>query len=166
MYLKYLHPLEEEHRMKLSEILTPGLIFTNIKASEKSSCLNEIVKNICNFETQLNPDLTLRLILNREKLCSTALDNNIAIPHAKIPGLTRSHCGLAVNKKGIDFDSVDGELTKIIIVLLHPEADSKNHLLILKNIATLFSDKKIVNEIIQSNESYDIYRLIQSYEKK
>ena len=73
---------------------------------------------------------------------------------------------MAVNKKGIDFDSVDGELTKIIIVLLHPEADSKNHLLILKNIATLFSDKKIVNEIIQSNESYDIYRLIQSYEKK
>ena len=54
--------------MKLSEILTPGLIFTNIKASEKSSCLNEIVKNICNFETQLNPDLTFKINFKSEKI--------------------------------------------------------------------------------------------------
>ena len=151
--------------MKITDLIQMDSIFLDSNASSQSSMFKEISDRISE-KVKVSSSLILRRINEREKLGSTAIGEGIAIPHAKIPGLTRSHCGLAVNKKGIDFDSVDGELTKIIIVLLHPEADSKNHLLILKNIATLFSDKKIVNEIIQSNESYDIYRLIQSYEKK
>ena len=69
--------------MKLSDILTPGLIFNNIKSNQKDLCLDEIIKNICSFDKSLNYELTQKLVFEREKLCSTALDNYIAIPHAK-----------------------------------------------------------------------------------
>ena len=152
--------------MKLSDILTPGLIFNNIKSNQKSLCLNEIIKNICSFDKSLNYELTQKLVFEREQLCSTALDNYIAIPHAKIPGLTKSYCTLAICKNGINFGSVDGQKTKIIIMLLHPESDTKNHLLVLKNIANLFSIKELISKVIDSNDSFDIFNIIKNYENK
>ena len=55
--------------MKLSDILTPGLIFNNIKSNQKSLCLNEIIKNICSFDKSLNYELTQKLVFEREQLC-------------------------------------------------------------------------------------------------
>ena len=88
------------------------------------------------------------------------------MPHAKIPGLTKSYCALAISKNGIDFGSVDGQKTKIIIMLLHPESDTKNHLLVLKNIANLFSIKELILKIIDSKDSFDIFNIIKKYESK
>ena len=73
---------------------------------------------------------------------------------------------MAICKNGINFGSIDGQKTKIIIMLLHPESDTKNHLLVLKNIANLFSIKELISKVIDSNDSFDIFNIIKNYENK
>ena len=51
-------------------------------------------------------------------------------------------------------------------MLLHPESDTKNHLLVLKNIANLFSIKELISKVIDSNDSFDIFNIIKNYENK
>ena len=51
-------------------------------------------------------------------------------------------------------------------MLLHPESDTRNHLLVLKNIANLFSIKELILKIINSKDSFDIFNIIKKYESK
>tara|TARA_Y100000768_G_scaffold260831_1_gene198640 strand:- start:136 stop:588 length:453 start_codon:yes stop_codon:yes gene_type:complete len=150
--------------MNLSEILTPGLIFTKMKSNKKDLCIKEIVQNLCLSDNDLNFNLVHESIIKRENLCSTALDNHIAIPHAKITGLNKTYCCLAINKNGIQFGSIDGKDTKIIILLLHPDSDIKKHLLILRNIATLFSSKEITERIINTSDNFEVFNIIKNNE--
>ena len=87
--------------MKLSNLITPGLIFSNLVSNDKDSCLMEITKNLCLAENSLNFELISSLIKKRENLCSTALDNHIAIPHAKVPGINKIYASLSIHRKEV-----------------------------------------------------------------
>jgi PTS system nitrogen regulatory IIA component len=117
-----------------------------------------LTENVLNFE------LTSALIKKREDLCSTALDNHIAIPHAKVPGINKIYASLSIHKEGIMFESIDNKDTNIFILLLHPENNGNEHLKVLRNIANLFSKKKVISEILEETESFEIYNIIKKYE--
>ena len=78
----------------------------------------EITKNLCLAENSLNFELISSLIKKRENLCSTALDNHIAIPHAKVPGINKIYASLSIHRKGMSFGSIDNKDTNIFILLL------------------------------------------------
>ena len=107
--------------MKLSELLDSQLIFTELESLEKERFLREIISRISDVQSSIKESTVIDLILKREKLCSTALDNFIAIPHAKIPGIDKTYISLCISNNGIDFGSIDGLKTKILILILHPE---------------------------------------------
>ena len=73
--------------MKLSELMDQELIFFNLPSLEKADFLKKLISLIVERKSHLNESIVSELILKREELCSTALDNYIAIPHAKIPGI-------------------------------------------------------------------------------
>ena len=104
--------------MKLSELLDSQLIFTELESLEKERFLREIISRISDVQSSIKESTVIDLILKREKLCSTALDNFIAIPHAKIPGIDKTYISLCISNNGIDFGSIDGLKTKILILIL------------------------------------------------
>ena len=106
----------------------------------------------------------LDLIQKREKLCSTALDNYVAIPHTKIPGISRTRACLGICQEGVDFGSIDELKTKILILILHPENTDNHHLDILRSVATIFAKKNVVSEILSLNDKNLIYQIIQTNE--
>ena len=53
--------------MKLSNLITPGLIFSNLVSNDKDSCLMEITKNLCLAENSLNFELISSLIKKKRK---------------------------------------------------------------------------------------------------
>jgi len=150
--------------MKLSDLITPGLIFSNLISNNKDSCLIEITKNLCLAENVLNFELTSALIKKREDLCSTALDNHIAIPHAKVPGINKIYASLSIHREGIMFGSIDNKDTNIFVLLLHPENNGNEHLEVLRNIANLFSRKEVISKILEETKPFEIYNIIKNYE--
>ena len=76
--------------MKLSNLLNSELIFLDIDHQNKDSAIESIIDKLCETDKTLNNSTIVDLIQKREKLCSTALDNYVAIPHTKIPGISRT----------------------------------------------------------------------------
>jgi len=68
---------------------------------------------------------------------------------------------LAVSKKGINFDSLDGEPAHIFFLLLAPVDSAGPHLKALARISRLLKDKYFRDTLKASPDSKSIIKLIQ-----
>ncbi|MBC7785099.1 MAG: PTS sugar transporter subunit IIA [Burkholderiales bacterium] len=69
----------------------------------------------------------LALVEERETRGSTFLNEGVALPHARVPGLTRPLAALAVTKAGV-LDSGLATATDVVLLLLAPAEDPGIHL--------------------------------------
>jgi PTS system nitrogen regulatory IIA component len=150
--------------MKLSDLINPDLIFLDLNTSNKEALLSSLINNLCLTDNSLKNSTISQLILNREKLCSTALDNYVAIPHARVPGIPKTYACIGICEEGIDFGSIDEFKTKIFVLILQPEHTGNFHLEILKSVANMFRKKNLVNAMLNNRNKHEIYQLIKSNE--
>jgi mannitol/fructose-specific phosphotransferase system IIA component (Ntr-type) len=140
------------------------MIFNNLKSTKKEDFIKSLIDKVCLVDTSLKKPILNELISKREELCSTALDNHIAVPHARIPGLDKSSAWIGVCSDGVDFGSIDELKTKVFILILQNDQDGNHHLEILKSIAKLFSKKIIVDKIANQENPQKILEIIKENE--
>lgn len=101
-----------------SDYLKPSQIIFNLKAKDKVRALEELLDILVKHNLIKNKKLILTRIIDRERLESTAIGHNVALPHARVN--TGGDIAVAVgrSKEGIDFDSVDHKKVHIIILVV------------------------------------------------
>ena len=98
--------------------------------------------------------------MNRERLGSTAIGNNIAIPHGRIQNLPRAMGAVIILENGIDFDAKDKAPVEIIFGLLIPEESSEQHLSLLQAIASIASVNEAINRLKTEKSPEKLYQWI------
>ncbi len=96
-------------------------------------------------------------VLDREKLGSTAMENGIAIPHAKIEGLKESAVVIGVSRLPIDFGG--DKKSSIFFLVLAPAENPAEHIQILSSIAKVCSSELFVRMLSSSKTKEDVYQL-------
>jgi mannitol/fructose-specific phosphotransferase system IIA component (Ntr-type) len=107
----------------------PKSCSVNLKASDKAGALSEIIENMVKagvLEEELQ-GAAAEALEKREELASTGVGMGVAIPHIKIPGLTRVVCTLSVHQDGLEWAAVDGELVHVFFAVLRPERAGDEH---------------------------------------
>lgn len=99
----------------------------------------------------------------REKLGSTGLGQGVAIPHGRIKGLREAAAALVRMKEAIPFDAPDGLPVSIACILLVPEKATDQHLLILSELAQMFSNKIFRERLLHSQDTKEIHQLISDW---
>ncbi|WP_028448734.1 MULTISPECIES: PTS sugar transporter subunit IIA [Chitinibacter] len=100
----------------------------------------------------------------REKLGSTGLGQGVAIPHGRIKGLKEATGAFVRLKEPIPFDAPDSKPVALIFVLLVPANATDLHLQILSELAQLFSDKQLREELNTMTEAHQVWERIASWE--
>lgn len=152
--------LTERRKTSFADLLKLKNIFIS-KAADKKSILNELVNNIYK-EINIPKDILLNEILKREELIPTGIANYLAIPHAKVD-IKKPVVSVAVNLGGLDFEAADGELSKVIVLLLTPKNENELQLKLLAEIANLFAEKSNAEEIIECKTPEEILNKLQSF---
>lgn len=83
----------------------------------------------------LDENAVLAEVIRREKRLSTALGRGVAVPHARIAGLTHPVCAVGVVPEGVGMDSPDGLPVNVFFLVLSPQADDGAQLAIMADIA-------------------------------
>ncbi|ABI60522.1 MULTISPECIES: PTS IIA-like nitrogen regulatory protein PtsN [Nitrosomonas] len=99
----------------------------------------------------------------REKLGSTGLGQGVAIPHGRIKGLREAAAALVRMKEAIPFDAPDGQPVSIICILLVPEKATDQHLMILSELAQMFSNKSFREKLRHGRSAKEIHQLISEW---
>ncbi|SFU78022.1 PTS IIA-like nitrogen-regulatory protein PtsN [Nitrosomonas eutropha] len=99
----------------------------------------------------------------REKLGSTGLGQGVAIPHGRIKGLREAAAALVRMKEAIPFDAPDGQPVSIACILLVPEKATDQHLMILSELAQMFSNKSFREKLLHGRDAKEIHQLISEW---
>ena len=129
--------------MKISDFLCREAVTADVKATNKQEVIQELVDLLIksgSIEKKCRAKL-IDILMAREALGSTAIGQGIAIPHGKCEYVTELTASLGISKRGIDFDSLDGEPAYIFFLLVAPIDSAGPHLKALARISRLLKDK-------------------------
>lgn len=145
--------------MTLTDLVTPSAVIPALKVNGKKQALQELAARAAALTGQSEKAI-LEILLQREKLGSTAVGNGVAIPHGKLPKLGRLFGLFARLERAIDFEALDGQPVELIFLLLAPEAAGADHLKALARVARLLRDPEIARKLRESSDADAIYAVL------
>ncbi|MDR0977879.1 MAG: PTS sugar transporter subunit IIA [Endomicrobium sp.] len=147
--------------MKIMDFLDQEAIIIDLKATDKKSAVIELAEVLkTNKKVKDNSEI-INVVLEREKLGSTGIGQGVAIPHGKVNSLQEQLGVLGISHKGIEFNSLDGELVYIIFLLVGPVEVAGQHLKALSKISRLFKDKFLRHSIKEAKTPQEVVKLIE-----
>lgn len=152
--------------MRLSEFIQPDMVWADLHASSKPEVIRELAANIAHHLPQLKAEEVAEVLISRENLGSTGIEDGVAIPHAKIGGLTKVLVAFGRSGRGIEFAAHDQKPTHLFFVLLAPENSTATHLKILARLSRLLKETSFRERLMQAQGDKDIYEAIVEEDKK
>jgi nitrogen PTS system EIIA component len=154
--------------MKIMDFLSKKSIVADIKSTKKEDVIKELVDLLVNAG-ELDKGCRAKVLdalMERESLGSTAIGQGIAIPHAKSDCVSKLVGAFALSKKGVDFDSLDGEPVFIFFLLLAAQDSAGPHLKALARISRLFKDKYFRENLRNCSDDKQVIKVISSEDEK
>ncbi len=146
--------------MKISDILARDAVILDLAAQDKRGVLAEMASALSTTETCLDADRLLNVLLEREDLQSTGMGEGVAIPHGRVANLSKLMVSFARSRKGVDFDSIDGQPTHLLFLLVVPENSGGQHLKALARISRFLRDVSFRESLLEAESTEDIMRAI------
>lgn len=146
--------------MKIADFVRPELVIPELRGRKKPEVLAELAGHLARHQPEIHADALYKVLLDREHLASTAIGEEVAIPHGKMDVVRSLVACIGRSRPGVDFDSVDGRPTHIFFVLVAPENSTGIHLKALARISRLFKDATLRTRLIQAPSAADIYQII------
>lgn len=134
--------------MRLSDHLRRGCIIAELAATDKQAVLAELAAKAA--EAGLDRQAVENVLLDRERLGSTAVGEGIAIPHGKLPGLPDMVLVFARSSRGVAFGAPDNKPCRLFFMVLAPEGAAGQHLGMLGAIARLAKDSTFTTRLLQA----------------
>jgi PTS system nitrogen regulatory IIA component len=151
--------------MKILDVLYKEAIISDLKAVDKQGVLEELVMPIASI-AGLNQDYLVRVLMERERLGSTGIGEGVGIPHGKLKDLASLVLGFGLSRKGVDFESMDGQPTHIFFLLVTPENSTGLHLKLLAQISRILKNEFFRQKLMDAANSDEIYSIIQEEEEE
>ena len=145
--------------MPLTDLIAPAAVVPALKVISKKQALQELAGRAAELTGQ-NERAVLEVLMQREKLGSTAVGNGIAIPHGKLPKLEKLFGLFARLTRPIDFEALDGQPVDLVFLLLAPEGAGADHLKALARVARLLRDADIAHKLRASDDTGALYAVL------
>ncbi|HPJ36224.1 MAG TPA: PTS sugar transporter subunit IIA [Spirochaetota bacterium] len=102
-------------------------------------------------------------LIEREKSMSTGIGNGVAIPHCSTTKVSEIITVMALTPKGINFEAIDNEPVKIVILLIVPKDKLTQHIKTLANIAKMMSDIELREKLLSLKTADSILKTLKNY---
>lgn len=154
--------------MKISEFLSQAATSADIKSSKKEEVIRELADLLINSGDVQKKDRAkiIEALMSREALGSTAIGQGVAIPHAKSDCVAKLVAAFGLSKRGVDFDSLDGEPAYIFFLLLAPQDSAGPHLKALARISRLLKDKYFRDSLRTCTDNQAVIKTISQEDEK
>lgn len=123
--------------VQLTSYLSLDAIALDVQASDKAALLACAGDCMARVVPELDAAAITALLSARERVASTGVGEGVAIPHATCEALTAPRVGLLRAAVPVDFDAIDREPVRLVLVVLAPKNAQALHLRLLARIARL-----------------------------
>jgi mannitol/fructose-specific phosphotransferase system IIA component (Ntr-type) len=150
--------------LRLSALLNQRRIRIFDWPTAKEDLLKTLVDCVAAEHHGLDARRALDELHAREAQGSTFLNEGIALPHARLAGLTDPEVAIALTRGGVSDVPTDRPI-EIVFLLLTPATDAQEHLQLLGTAARLFRDSSLRRKLAKAVEPAEVLRLVADAER-
>ncbi len=157
----FTYSIRRRKKVSVLEFFSPRGIIGSVKYNDKIKVIEELCRLAAEQEFVSEPEELSEAVIKRENEMSTALEEGVAVPHARLNSIKAPAVYFGKSSDGIEWNSPDGKPARFIFLILTPENDYDSQMQILSNIARTMSEENIRNLIMQARDEDDIWLLFQ-----
>jgi fructose-specific phosphotransferase system IIA component len=131
----------------------------DLRATTKEEALRELVDVLATSPNVTDKDDLLQAIFEREKVISTGVGIEVALPHVKIPSVKDFAVAIGRSHKGIDFDSLDEKPVYIIVMIGANEKQAGEFLKVLAKLVLKLKNHKFRKAVMFAKTPKQIRQL-------
>ncbi|MBI3322484.1 MAG: PTS sugar transporter subunit IIA [Candidatus Omnitrophica bacterium] len=154
--------------MKIMDFLRDRAISVNLEAKDKEGVIRELVRLLVKAG-EIKPadeEKIVPILLARESLGSTGIGQGVGIPHGKSNVVRQLVGAFGISRRGVNFESLDGESAHIFFLLVAPEDSAGPHLKALARISRLLKDRYFREGLKEAKEEKQVVKIIQQEDQK
>ena len=150
--------------MNLLQILSPSCIRVPLTATDKRGVIDELVDLLAEHEQIPDPAALRDAVWVREQTRTTGIGHGLAIPHGKCAGMPRLAMAIGKPAEPIDFEAIDAQPVKLVVLLASPPDHYSEHIQALARISRLISMEDFRKRIYAADTAEEIYKLLEETE--
>lgn len=145
--------------MDLYPLVDQASCTVKMQAKTKEEAIAELAELAARSEklSGLEAEDVRRKIAEREEQGSTGFGNEVAIPHARIEGMTSFLLYVAVSRRGVEFGAMDKKKVRLFIVILGPAQEVNTHLKILAFVSRSLGHTNVKQELLHARSDEILY---------
>lgn len=151
--------------MKLSQYLNVQRIIPDMKADSKEAAINEMIDIFANDSNVNDLEKMRQAIFEREKIMSTGVGKNFAIPHGKTNAVNDVICAYGRLINPIDYDSLDKAPVHHLFLIVGREDMVSLHIKLLSRITRLMARDPLRIDLMKAENAEEIFKLFTADEE-
>ncbi len=152
--------------MELAELIGEECVLFDFESDGKWKAIESVLDHLIQVG-RVAPEQRMAFLdalVRRETLASTGMENGVALPHAQVEGITQAVAAVAISKVGIPFESSDGSLSRILVLLVIPKQDVRSHVRTLAGIARLLNSEEMRIALMDADSARRVSEIIHEAE--
>lgn len=152
--------------MKIQDLLRKDVMLLDLAATEKTAVIEEMIARLVEQGYVSDFETFKEGILKREAQTSTGLGDGIAMPHSKNAAVKEATVLFAKSKKGVDYESLDGQPTDLFFMIAAPEGANDTHLAALAELSQYLMKDGFADKLRQATSADEVLALFDAAEEK
>src|SRR5580700_1817448 len=154
--------------MDLADILTKAQIVPELRATNRWEAIDELIDNLVKTGKiqATDRDAVTAAVKKRETSMSTGIGFGIGIPHASTDLIYEVVGALGRSGTGVNFEALDNQPVKLVMLFLVPQGQFQKHLHTLANIAKLLHKAEFRQALEQATDADAMLNTIREHGKK
>jgi Kef-type K+ transport system membrane component KefB/mannitol/fructose-specific phosphotransferase system IIA component (Ntr-type) len=144
--------IRRRRKLTLKDTVSARLFLPSLSSKTRLGALREMCEVAAEAASNA-PERLFRLVSERERVLGSGWENELAVPYARVNGLTQPLVVVA-KTEGIDFNSRDGKPARLIILILTGDNQSQQDL--LGDASELFSRKEAVEQAVHASNFIEL----------
>ena len=128
--------------LKLTDYLKPEYIEIGLKADSKEDLLDGVLALAEKNPHVLDGRKMRAAVLEREKIMSTGVGKNFAIPHGKTDAVDDIVLAFATTAEPVDYGSMDNEPVRLVLLLVSKESLVSQRLKLLSRASKVMNSEE------------------------
>jgi mannitol/fructose-specific phosphotransferase system IIA component (Ntr-type) len=125
--------------VRLSSLLAPACITLNVQSTKRTTAINEVAKLLENHPSVANFAGFYQELLARERLDTTCLGNEVALPHARTEHVKNIVIAVGRSPTSVHFENCDQQV-RLLFVLGTPKSNPGDYLMLVGSLCRLIKD--------------------------
>lgn len=143
--------------MNLADILTLECIRCPLSARDKQGVIHELADVLAAAGRVKDAAGLKDAVWTREMTRTTGIGNGLAIPHGKSAGMGQLAMAIGKPAKPMDFEAIDGQPVKLIVLLASPPDKTSDHIQALAQVSRLMIMDEFRERVYAAESPQEIY---------